>query len=279
MTMSRAISLSTAIAAMLTVSVSPAYSQPPMMTQSVSQKQTDSIRDVRVTADGDEFKALILFDAQPRGAKAEITHEGFSLIVSGVTLDAFSMDPLDKRFVSSVSGVGESRRSRIEFRSVSLVSVGTTLYKRSVLISGKLAAPVSNPSAKPIPTKPPLPARQVSRQTAPEPMTFASAVGITRQSCEGATKAVETDPWDLDHLGEHVLCLVQNYDAEGALTAIEQLEAFAPEDWRVPAAEAELHFQDGETSQGVIAYQTAIMLCENEDIRRNLAMRLEELTS
>lgn len=236
------------------------------------------IRDIRVSAQGREFQALVVFNAQPTGAKAQLSPAGVTLTLSGLSLERFDLDPLDKGLVTDAHGEGMNGRSQVELACPRLTEVSTTLYRRSVLITGALAEPAPNRAA-PSPAIIAQPPQYAQAPRHAKPMTLTQAAGLDAAACAAAASAVAADPWDLAHLGDHALCNIASGDMDAARMAVEQLEAFAPDDWRVGAARGELHFLAHETSEGVIAYRNAIALCDDDDARDRLGARLAMLSA
>ena len=109
-------------------------------------------------------------------------------------------------------------------------------------------------------------------------MSLLSATGLDAAACARADKAMIDDPWDLTHLGDHGLCRFASGDQPTATTAAEQLESFSPNDWRTSLLRGELHFQAQEISEGIIAYHTAIALCDDSATRARLQARLSQIS-
>lgn len=84
---------------------------------------------------------------------------------------------------------------------------------------------------------PPPPAAQTDgeaaarRLTAAERATQAASIagdGLTPAACGEARDSVAADPWALDALARHGLCLLRNGDKAGARAALERIAAFEP---------------------------------------------------
>ncbi len=52
--------------------------------------------------------------------------------------------------------------------------------------------------------------------------------GLVKERCPAAAAALEADPWDLEHLDTHGLCLAEAGDAAGAAQVFERLASFDP---------------------------------------------------
>ncbi len=74
-------------------------------------------------------------------------------------------------------------------------------------------------------------------------------------------------------LGDHALCLLDQGKTKEAANRIEQLAAFAPEDWRIALARAVLADEKGDASAAEIGYRTAAMLAPDENVRAAIAGR------
>src|SRR5690242_19005199 len=109
------------------------------------------------------------------------------------------------------------------------------------------AAPPPAAPAKPIVADAPPPARlpQPSAleshppelagapSSAPQKQSTASLAKIDPARCAAAALDLSKDAWELTALDDHALCLIDIGKTTVAKNKLDQLAAFAPEDWRV----------------------------------------------
>jgi Flp pilus assembly protein TadD len=164
------------------------------------------------------------------------------------------------------------------------------------------APPPAKPTAAPSPTKPaatephpktpaddkpidlvkrpeshPAPVVAAAHATAapakPKSSTAALA-SIDAARCKTAAADVEKDAWAIPALGDHALCLIDQGKTKEAGNRLDQLAAFAPEDWRVALGRAALSAEKGDVSNAEISYRTAASLAPTETIRAAITARL-----
>lgn len=99
----------------------------------------------------------------------------------------------------------------------------------------------------------------------------AALANIDAARCMAAATDVGKDPWAIAALGDHALCLVDQGKTKEASSKLEQLAAFAPEDWRVALGRAALAAEKGDLSDAEIGYRTAASLAPNDAIRAAIA--------
>lgn len=243
------------------------------------------IRDIQISAQGYQLEILVLLSEQPTGATASIDRNGVLLTFDGVTLSPFDVTPPSDELVSRASGSGDT----ISLKTAALSRIDTTLYRRSILLEGQLVTPVATPAPKPA-TKPPTavkpkaPVVTADVMTAQAPSTRKisqtprDAAGLDDASCAQARQAFDADNWNIDAMGEHVLCLMSAGHSDQAAPLVDQLEAFAPDDWRGVFARAELH-RSSSPSLSEIAYRNAIALCDTANGRAVITHRLASLNA
>jgi hypothetical protein len=90
---------------------------------------------------------------------------------------------------------------------------------------------------------------------------------VAAERCTAVTGLLERDPWDISALGDHALCLIDAGKLPEAGNRLDQLAAFAPEDWRVALGRAVLDQEKGDASNAVIGYRNAAMLAPDPDMR------------
>ncbi len=231
------------------------------------------IRDIQISASGARLEILILMSEQPTAATANITTDGVALTFSGVALAPFDVKPPDRGLVSQAVGHDDN----ITIQSAELRSASTVLYRRSVLLVGELSTPVAVAT-----TQAAAPVRSVAKSVEPTPkrtmFSPRDAAGLSNASCQTAAASHAADSWDLKALGDHVLCLISEGDLTTAEPMTQQLESFAPDDWRAPFARAEL-LRGHNASMSEIAYRNAIALCDAPDGRAVITHRLASLLS
>jgi Flp pilus assembly protein TadD len=98
-------------------------------------------------------------------------------------------------------------------------------------------------------------------------------VKLDTARCAEAAVDLKKDPWSVPALGDHALCLIDMGSSNEANTKLDQLAAFAPEDWRVALGRAELARQKGDASNAEIGYRAAAMLAPDAEIRAAIAAK------
>jgi hypothetical protein len=141
------------------------------------------------------------------------------------------------------------------------------------------AAPAANDHLE---TKPPPPAKAPAAPKAQAvPVSnpavtagTAALAGLNAQRCAIAVGDLETDPWSMEALGNHALCLIDQGKSKEAANRLDQLAAFAPEDWRVSLGRAILAAEKGDASNAEVGYRTAAQLAPDEIIRAAILDRV-----
>jgi len=117
-------------------------------------------------------------------------------------------------------------------------------------------------------------------ETPPTPKPSATALAsIDPARCSAAALEVGKDPWAIAALGDHALCLLDQGKTKEASSRLEQLAAFAPEDWRVALGQAALAAERGDSSRAEIGYRTAASLAPDETIRAAITRKLARTPS
>jgi hypothetical protein len=105
---------------------------------------------------------------------------------------------------------------------------------------------------------PPPPAAQTDGEAAARRMSSAERAsqaaniagdGLTPAACTEARDGVAADPWALDALARHGLCLLRNGDRAGARAALERIAAFDPTHAQANLGLAALDIAAGKTSE------------------------------
>jgi hypothetical protein len=144
--------------------------------------------------------------------------------------------------------------------------------------------PLKTPAPEKLPAKAPEPSNGLESQPAPV-LVSAPAVSKPKASitgmanidtarCTAAAHDVEKDPWAIAALGDHALCLLDQGKTREAGNRLEQLAAFAPEDWRVALGRAALAAEKGDASNAEIGYRTAALLAPDEHVRAAITSKL-----
>ena len=87
---------------------------------------------------------------------------------------------------------------------------------------------------------------------------------------------ISKDPWELTALGDHALCLIDSGKDTEAKTRLDQLAAFAPEDWRLALGRAALAAGRGDASTAETGYRTAAILAPDATVRAAISTRADE---
>jgi hypothetical protein len=102
----------------------------------------------------------------------------------------------------------------------------------------------------------------------------AALAGLNAQRCAIAVGDLENDPWSIEALGNHALCLIDQGKSKEASNRLDQLAAFSPEDWRVSLGRAILAAEKGDASSAEVGYRTAAQLAPDDLIRAAILDRL-----
>jgi hypothetical protein len=102
----------------------------------------------------------------------------------------------------------------------------------------------------------------------------AALAGLNAQRCAIAVGDLENDPWSIEALGNHALCLLDQGKSKEASNRLDQLAAFAPEDWRVSLGRAILAAEKGDASNAEVGYRTAAQLAPDDLIRAGILGRI-----
>lgn len=135
-------------------------------------------------------------------------------------------------------------------------------------LESRPAPVIATPSAPVVAAAPPPAAPVMPRASA----TALASIDTAR--CSVAEADVGKDPWAIAALGDHALCLLDQGKTKEASGKLEQLAAFAPEDWRVALGRAALAAEEGDLSNAEIGYRTAASLAPSDAIRAAIANTL-----
>jgi hypothetical protein len=264
------------------------------------------IDDIQVSRDGEKVSILVKLSQQPAAASAKSAGNDLLLEIDGVDLTKLALDPPAGSLVRHVDAVG----GKVTLSGAAFGEASTVIYRNAVLIEAKLAEPKlrggsslmasaapTPPPAKPVaaepakvpapeksPANPPEPSRGLESQPPPvlvsapslsTPKASATALArIDAARCSAAARDVEKDPWAIPALGDHALCLLDQGKTQEASNRLEQLAAFAPEDWRVALGRAALAAEKGDVSNAEIGYRTAALQAPDEHVRAAITSKL-----
>jgi len=132
------------------------------------------------------------------------------------------------------------------------------------------------PEALPLVPMPAGPAPAQPVLASPGPATKLARIDAAR--CSTAETELKKDAWALGALGDHALCLIDAKKLPEAANRIDQLAAFAPEDWRVALGRAFLDQEKGTASSAIVGYRNAAMQAPDADVRAAIGLRATALT-
>ncbi len=215
------------------------------------------IDDIQLSRNGETVSILVKLSHQPLAATAKASGDSLVLTVDGVSLASLALDPRPGALLQHLEASGDT----LTVSGAAFGETSTVIYRNAVLIEAKLAepallgasllsAPASVPSAldlKPVRE----PDTNGSQPISLVPTSSASAsakiptgpIPTTEPDpthCAAAASAVEKDAWSVPSLGDHALCLIGAGRTVEAMTRLDQLAAFAPEDPRIAQARAAL---------------------------------------
>lgn len=246
-----------------------AHSQTPL-SQQISQTQHANVQDIVFQASGHDLHILIKLDVQPMIASAALTPDGIVVSIKDIHLKNKDIDPPTKPYLTRAQ-IKSGQSSQIIFSTISLSSVETKIYRDAILVSARTidALPVLAPRAPPsIPQQPadvPKPAPNLSPST-----SLAQHFQLDRSACDQAQQILLDDPWNLDIMADHALCLVSDNKLDAAENTIAQLESFMPNNWKSVLARGEIYRRNGDDSQAHIKYAYALQYVENKEDKQNL---------
>jgi hypothetical protein len=244
------------------------------------------IDDIQVSQEGETFSILVKLSRQPSSATAKVEDGDLVVELNGMSLASLVLEPAPGSMIRHV----EAADGKLTLSGAAFGEASTVIYRNAVVVKTKLAEPMSIGSslmtAEPIvPKAPPsmtLEAKQVvaSVESVPAPApapvappakdpsaSLAKLVKLDTARCAEAAVELKKDPWSVPALGDHALCLIDMGSSKEASARLDQLAAFAPEDWRVALGRAELARQKGDASNAEIGYRAAAMLAPDDEIR------------
>lgn len=255
--------------------------------------QQARVDDIQVSREGETVSILVKLSQQPTTATAKTSGDALVVEIDGPALTRLALDPPPGSLFHHVEAEGR----KLTLSGAAFAGPSTVIYRNAILIEVKLAepallgaslmmpapAPQSSP-AKPEPARAPdtlesHPPPAVAEGPKPvERVSTTALASIDGARCAAATRDLDKDPWALGALGDHALCLIDAGKTADAKSRLDQLAAFAPEDWRVALGRAALDAQSGNASKAEIGFTTAAALAPDAAIRAAITNRLGQST-
>jgi hypothetical protein len=290
---------------------SPAVPPAPQLA-SVAPAGPARIDDIQVSHESGKVSILVRLSQQPTAASVTANGDTAVVQIDGVMLARLSMIPRTGSMVTRVEaadgkltlwGAALSAPTTVIYRNAVLIEAklaDPVLRSGTSLLSAPpspapvpLAAPTPPPAppaqtaaleskpaavpAGPIPLAPPAkqgeqkkPDQAVSTSLPP----VASLVKIDAARCTAAAGEVAKDPWAVKALGDHALCMLDAGKIKEAQASLDQLAAFAPDDWRVALGRAALDQEKGDASKAEAGYRAAAKLAPDDGVRAAISTRI-----
>lgn len=254
------------------------------------------IDDIQVSQDGETFSILVKLSQQPASAAAKADGDDLVLDLNGLSLAKLALEPPGDSMIRRIAAAD----GKLTLSGAAFGEVSTVIYRNAVVVKAKLAepefsgasllpaTPIVQKEAPPAPPErkqavatvepsPPLaPATNPDAAVSNQPVPLARLVKLSTSRCAEAAVELKQDPWSVAALGDHALCLIDMGSSNEANARLDQLAAFAPEDWRVALGRAVLAQQNGDASNAEIGYRNAAMLAPDIDIRAAIAERYSQ---
>ena len=260
------------------------------------------IDDIQLGREGETVSILVKLSQQPTAASAKAVGEDFVIEIDGVDLAKLTLAPPPGSLVRHIEADGRN----LSLSGAAFGQASTVIYRNAVLVEARLAEPklrgpslmaatadaatvkpphsptpaeaahdgpidlVKRMEPYPAPAHPPVPPAAAKSTS-----SITALAHIDAARCETAAADVERDPWAIPSLGDHALCLVDQGKMKEAGNRLDQLAAFAPEDWRVALGRAALAADRGDASNAEIGYRNAISLAPSETIRMAIKHKLD----
>jgi hypothetical protein len=260
--------------------------------------QQARIDDIQISREGETVSILVKFSQQPVAATAKAAGDDLVIEIDGPALTKLVLDPPPGSLVRHVEAEGK----KLTLSGAAFGAASTVIYRNAVLIETRLAEPAlrgSSLMAATSPAAPPAPAKPETRPdppkapqgleshpppllvAAPKPpapkLSTTALASIDSARCAAAALDLNKDPWALAALGDHALCLLDAGKSVEAKSRLDQLAAFAPEDWRVALGRATLDGQTGDVRKAAIGYKAAAGLAP-DSVRIAITNALESST-
>jgi hypothetical protein len=255
--------------------------------------ETTSIDDIQISENAGKVSILVKLSRQPASAAAKANGDSLVLELNGLSLAKLALEPPSGSMIRHV----EAEDGKLTLSGVAFGEASTVIYRNAVIIEARLAEPalrgaslMPSANAPVVPKAPEPPAapqpEKVAEKVAPpqtlanaptpptdQPVSPAKLAKLDTKRCADAAVELKKDPWSIPALGDHALCLLDIGSSTEASAKLDQLAAFAPEDWRVALGRAALAQQNGDVSNAEIGYRTAAMLAPDADIRSAITAR------
>ena len=257
---------------------------PAAFAQTAPSEQT-RIDDIQISAEAGKISILVKLSHQPVAAIAKASGDDLVLELSGLSLAKLKLQPPAGSMIRHV----EAEDGKLTLSGAAFGEASTVIYRNAVMVEAKLAEPALRGASLMPNAAPPLVPKEAEPQAATEPTEVAAAIApapapaagpapdrsvspaklanLDTARCAEAAIDLKKDPWSVPALGDHALCLLDMGSSAEANTRLDQLAAFAPEDWRVALGRAALAAQNGDASSAEIGYRAAAMLAPDAGIR------------
>ncbi|MFC7291154.1 hypothetical protein [Hirschia litorea] len=241
-----------------------------------SHSNSANVQDIIVQGSGHDLHILIKLDVQPKTAAATLSADGVIVSVKDLYLQTTDIDPPTKPFVShAVIKPGKSgESSQIIFTTIKLSSVETKIYRNAILISARTFDAI--PEQAPAPSTK---AKGTQPSSTPQALvnlmpasSLAEQFQLDSSACAQAQQVLKNEPWNLDIMADHALCLVSDNKLEDALQTIMQLESFMPNNWKAALARGEIYRRNGQASQASIQFAYALQYVENREDKQRISV-------
>lgn len=263
------------------------------------------IDDIQVSQQGETFSILVKLSQQPSAAAAKANGDNLVVELNGLSLAKLALEPPSGSMIRHI----QAEDGKLTLSGAAFGEASTVIYRNAVVIEAKLAEPKSagaslmtakpvvskdsGPQPAPEPAKiavsvePVAPVETPAPDAAPaatalaapgqdRPASLAKLVKLDTARCADAAIELKKDQWSIPALGDHALCLIDMGSMNEAAARLEQLAAFAPEDWRVALGRAVLAQQKGDASNAEIGYRAAAMLAPDADMRAAIAAKYSQ---
>jgi hypothetical protein len=253
---------------------------PAAFAQTAPGEQT-RIDDIQIITEAGKISILVKLSHQPVAAIAKTNGDNLVVELNGMSLAKLKLEPPAGSMIRHV----EAEDGKLTLSGAAFGEASTVIYRNAVMVEAKLAEPTLRGASLMPNTAPPLVPGEAEPQAAPKPTQVAAAISpapapapdrsvsparlakLDTARCADAAIELKKDPWSVPALGDHALCLLDMGSSAEANTRLDQLAAFAPEDWRVALGRAVLAAQNGDASRAEIGYRAAAMLAPDAEIR------------
>jgi hypothetical protein len=282
---------SACLAAVVIATAAPAFAQ-------TAPSETTSINDIQISENAGKVSILVKLSRQPVAAIARATGDDLVLELNGLSLAKLALEPPAGSMIRHV----KAEDGKLTLSGAAFGETSTVIYRNAVMVEAKLAEPALRgaslmpgaatplvpkelkPQAAPEPTQvdaaaappspPPTPPQTSTPAKAPDqPVSPAKLAKLDTSRCADAAIELKKDQWSIPALGDHALCLLDMGSSTEANSKLDQLAAFAPDDWRVALGRAVLAQQKGDASTAEIGYRAAAMLAPDAEIRAAIIAR------